>query len=312
MARWWIIGVSLASALGLFILTASVHSQTPADPTNMNERKLFDFPESTGASPVFYGVVRIAWVDETTILATVRQPSGLQVRLINIATGTARDVGQGGCASLSPDRSMVAWVRGPGHTPTGDVWIHEIRSIQARQLTIDAVQEGERTLEGSPVRASCLTWSPDGRRLAITTGGVLSRGPLLIVVVANGQVQGKIEGQGLQLGYPAWSPDGDRLAFKSETVGGGEANRIDTFDFRRGMRSKLVDVPSKYGAENLVYSPDGRDLLFNAIANVGGQHIFAFDGSRLRNLVAGWSPTWHPDRRTLTFVRGNSVYAVGQ
>jgi Tol biopolymer transport system component len=180
--------------------------------------------------------------------------------------------------------------------------------MQARQLTIDAVQESDVTLAGGPVRANCVAWSPDGRMVAVTTGGVLSKGPLLIVAVANGQVQSKIESQGLMLGYPAWSPNGERLAFTSATVDYA-VKRIDTFDLRSRVRSKLVDVPSQHGAENLVYSPDGRELLFDVLAN--GEQIFAYDGSHLRRLVAGWSPAWHPDRRSLTFVHGNSVYILG-
>lgn len=300
--RRLISAVSVASALSVLAITASGHSQTPTDPTSMNERKVFELQEPTGWG---YSLLRIAWVDETTILATVLQPTGLQLRLINIVTKGAREIAQGGCASLSPDRSSVAWVRGPGHTPTGDVWILETRSMQARQLMIDTVQEGS-FLEGGPVRASCLTWSPDGRRLAITTGGVLSDGHLLIVAVANGQVQSKIESDGFKLGYPAWTPDGERLAFTSALVG-GEVKRIDTFEFRRRARSKLVDDPSRYGARNLVYSPDGRDILFDDL-----DRIFAFDGSRLRSMMAGTSPAWHANRRFLTFVRRDSVYVVGQ
>ncbi len=306
MVRQRITSAGLAPMLTILLLTVSAHSQTPTDAASVQERKVFESQET---------LARIAWVDETTILATVRLPTGLQVRLINIVTGATRDIGQGGCASLAPDRSRAAWVRGPGNTPSGDIWIVEFRSMQAQQVMVDAVQEGDVTLAGGPLRASCLTWSPDGRRIAVTIGGVISKGPLLIVTVVNGQVQGKVESEEFMLGYPTWSPDGERLAFTSTRFAASQSaeyavNRIDTFDLRRRVRSVLVDVPSKFRGENLGYSPNGRDLLFDAW--VDRSQIFAYDGSRLRRLMAGMSPAWHPDRRSLTFVRGGSVYVVGQ
>ncbi|MDR7521745.1 MAG: hypothetical protein QN168_04695 [Armatimonadota bacterium] len=129
----------------------------------------------------------------------------------------------------------------------------------------------------------------------------------------NGRVQARIENDEFMVGSLSWSPDGRKLAFSSVVFGFGNGyavNQIETFDFRTRVRSKLLDVPAKYAAGNLLYSPDGRALLFDAF--VDGDQIFVYEGTGVRTLVRGRSPAWLPGQQSLTFVRGRNVYALGQ
>lgn len=262
----------------------------PTVPPSGGERKIFGAQENLD---------RVSWVNDTTILVTGGLPTILEIKLISIVTGEVKSVGRGGCSSLSPDRSRAAWVSGAG-PPSGDAWVLDLRSMQARRLT-----QGPRV--------SCLAWSPDGSRLALTTGGVLPDGPILIISAEDGQVQTEIQSGGFHLYDPAWSPDGGRLAFSSTRFAappgvGYLINQIEVFDLRLRIRSKLLDVPSRFRASNLLFSADSQALLFEALPSDGGFQIYVFDGSGLRALVAGRSPAWHPDRESITFVRGRDLY----
>lgn len=84
-----------------YVYTCPTQSwQTPTEIARLNERKVFELQTTMGLGQI----LRMAWVDETTLLVTASwtvgiaaapNPTGAQVRLINIATGVVRHIGEG-------------------------------------------------------------------------------------------------------------------------------------------------------------------------------------------------------------------------
>jgi TolB protein len=99
-----------------------------------------------------------------------------------------------------------------------------------------------------------------------------------------------------------------------------ERRRIYIVD-RNGDRLRAVTPPGDAG--NVVWSPDGRHLAFDASpegkddSSTGGWELWTIraDGSARRRLTRDhlndWGPSWSPDGRELSFSRGrNDQYEV--
>lgn len=202
----------------------------------------------------------------------------------------------GFCASPSPDRSRIAWVQGRA---SGDVWILDLRTGGRRQLT-------------SEWRVTCLSWSPDGRWIAILVspwyGG---QDQILVVSADSGRTVQAIYSGDLMLGPPVWAPDSQRLVFQAyrfvwTTLYPPKLNfpvrRIDLFDLREGRRSTYFDLGSGESAlKDLAFRPDGQVLLF---VTSRPPQIAAYDGRTVMPLTAGHAVAWYPSGRTFAFARG--------
>lgn len=277
------------------------------------------------------GVSRLTWFGEDTVLASLRIGSERQVAgeiaLINIRTGEIRTLAEGYCASPSPDRTRVAWI--PSSRPFGDIWILDMRTRQRRKLTEE-------------VNARCVTWSPDGRRMAVTaTSAAWPDQRVVIVSAETGRTEEVIDGgrytttgtltDYFRMGEPTWQVDGQRIVFPiwayeirshNVIVIGRETmvdydynlsryvtNRIDAFSLRDRRRSEVLTVPREDAAPtDLAYSPDGRVLLV-----VVGYQITAWDGGAPRVVVSSGlpvSPAWTADGRSILFTRSTALYAI--
>ena len=179
------------------------------------------------------------------------------------------------------------------------------------------VIRGERNVhfEAIPSFRSALTWSPEGRRIALTakSGG---RDVLYVIRVDDGKTLARVDLPCDALSFPAWSPVSDSIA-----VAGVVNGRSDIWlvDVRGGGSTRLTD--DTYDEKEPSWTPDGRVLTFSSdrLAPVvlqplrfekgfGRYGIFSLDLAThevtrvLDTSGDDHSPVWSPDGRTLAFI----------
>ncbi len=142
-------------------------------------------------------------------------------------------------------------------------------------------------------------WSPDGRRMAFSSG---RNGNLDIYVmdVAEKNLAQLTTSRGFDE-WPAWSPDGRQLAFVSDRDGNVE---IYIMDADGQNQQRLTDHPADDWP--VAWSPDARRLVF-ASNRDGNWNLFMIeaDGANLTRLTSDPAderdPIWSPDGRTIAF-----------
>jgi len=192
----------------------------------------------------------------------------------------------------APDRRSFAFTR---RTPKGSsVW------------TARADGSGTRRIVGTA--GGRVSWSPDGKRLAVlrVKDGVQQ---LFEVTVASGTVRQLTHGSG-RVEDPAWSPDGTRIAVCLEA--GKDNWQIHLVDPSDPERAPLQVTRLPHPALDPVWSPDGRSFAYTAgsygAATKGDIRVVGTDGTGDRTLVASaaheMDPVWSADGRWVAFVRG--------
>jgi WD40 repeat protein/predicted Ser/Thr protein kinase len=171
----------------------------------------------------------------------------------------------------------TAWTDRPmsGATPTVRVW----DAATGRRLAQWAEPEGEpaagwsnRRLHWRLNRAGVLDISPDGRRVAVTTGGYPGNPPR-IIDLESGAVRAELNGHDGPVASIAFSPDGRRVA----TAAADQTARIwdvETGSTLRRLAGHTCDVWF------VAFSPDGRRLL---TLGEGHQTRFTVTSSRVES-----------------------------
>lgn len=156
-----------------------------------------------------------------------------------------------------------------------------------------------------PVSASAdlIAVSPEGRRVAVTTGEALQ------VVDLERGVTDTVSDQPGQYRFPFWSPDGRRLGVRFQARAESRY-RIRAFDLQSGAVEDLVpSVAAEPMAGGVsAWTPDGRTLVGNEIGPQGDHDLFVVPvaGGEPAPLAATAAPELgariSPDGRLVAFI----------
>jgi WD40 repeat protein/tRNA A-37 threonylcarbamoyl transferase component Bud32 len=151
------------------------------------------------------------------------------------------------------------------------------------------------TLKGHINMATSACWSPDGKRLASTSGEPGRPGEVKVWDIVGGQEALSLRGHGLNVTSVCWTPDGKRLASVSPD------QTVRVWDAETG-RQLLIHRGSTGVVCSVCWSPDGTRL---AIAS-GDQTVKVWDpvsGQETRILKGHTGPVtsvcWSPDGKRL-------------
>lgn len=229
---------------------------------------------------------------ESRIALTTAGPRGWTASVMNADGSGARTIFQ------SPQEIYdLAW--SPGGTRV--VFVHgEAVSRQVTVVSAGSTDQKHLIDRRPPTLGWGLSWSPDGRRIAIpcVPNDVFT---ICLIDVDAGKPPSPLRfvqssDNGLNL---SWSPDGTRLAYARE----GGSGKIGIIDLRQ-----MSVVSSGRSGKQPAWSPDGKRISFVADADGGSEEIFVMDadGSNLNRLTNHpatdrW-PSWSPDGTKIVFV----------
>ena len=237
-----------------------------------------------------------------------------------------RDTSMEDAGVLSPDGSKLAYVSTLGGARTANIWVMDLKTRKARNLTGDGRKDPPATMNGHFRPA----WSADGQWIAFSSdrgekwigaetgaGAGHSHPTSLYVMRADGSDLRRVTNKpGLAYGAPKWSADGRKLVAYVLTT-------RDTFSARMhgagiaalNATSQIVEIDVATGAETAVtsgpalkvnpqYLPDARlGYVIKGTPKDGPKvGIVYSDGTRgpegeVRN------PSWSPDGKSVVYYR---------
>jgi Tol biopolymer transport system component len=165
----------------------------------------------------------------------------------------------------SPDGSQIAFARGPAGR--GAIYLTSPLGGQARKLS------DYRPAYGFPF----MSWSPDGKWLAVAELEPDGKNGIFLIPVARGEKRKLISGpiSAGRYGLPAFSPNGRYLAYAFAS--GANMGDVRLLEFGpdfvpRGPPRRLT---TQVGVTNgIAWAPDGQSVLYGANFEAGGIYLW--------------------------------------
>jgi serine/threonine protein kinase/WD40 repeat protein len=182
---------------------------------------------------------------------------------------------------FSPDGERIAFARRRSDVPTPEICVIPTLGGDTTIVTAGAIDP---------------TWSPDGKRLAF----VQRDGADGVLVVATAAADGsdrrvvlRADGQYPFLHSPAWSPDASRIVLVRST--GGAAGELWAVPASGGAPARLSNDPAGTAADDPVFVPDGRGVIYSSNRGGAGNLWFLpLDGGPAVQLTTGPGPDDSP------------------
>ena len=238
-----------------------------------------------------------------------------------------RDSAMEDAGVLSPDGTQLAYVSTQGGARTTNIWVMDLKTRRARNLTGDGRSDPPPTMNGNFRPA----WSPDGRWIAFTSdraekwggaemgaGAGHSHPTSLYVMRADGGGLRRLTSTTptMSIGSPKWSADGKKIVVYEIPTNETFAARMDGFPgVKFATTSQIVEVDVASGSITAVSSGPGLKTNPQYLANgaVGylvkagspdspGAGIAYSDGSQgPRGVIR--NPSWSTDGRSVVYYK---------
>ena len=199
-----------------------------------------------------------------------------------------------GNVRLSPDGLRVAVEL------LNDIWVYDLKTGALSRATYRSVNQ-------FPV------WTPDGRRIAISSSQGVALPTLFSIASEGGQAAARLSDEGGVQFPGSWATNGRRLAYAELRDGSDTGWDIRMLDLdSRPAHSPLVATP--FTDDTPMISPDGRALAY--VSDETGRpqvYLSPFPGKGTRIQVSvdgGTEPVWSRSSGELFFRHGRRMLAV--
>jgi len=199
-------------------------------------------------------------VERAKIIAQIFEANARQLTLFDRAGNEVARIGARDLYNqpvLSPDKTRVAVIKPDLDKETNDVWVIDVASAKATQITSSQAREGAN----SPV------WSPDGSQIAYVRLRDGSFG--LYRNASNGQgTEELVYRNSAPMTLTDWSMDGRYLSYFSSDLGGGALFAVPLAG--AGERKPIEILRSKAQLQGPRLSPDSRFVAY--VSNETGRN----------------------------------------
>jgi Tol biopolymer transport system component len=215
----------------------------------------------------------------------------------------------------SPDRTMIAYARGPSAGPF-DIWVQDLTQPLSATNPKDLTPNDPASNEDRPA------WSPDGTHIAFEKDqGTPASRDIFIASAANGSGQTNITSTDTTIeGKPAWDPSGSTLYYEKGDAQAGNVN-VDiekrSISYPSGMPTAgtevlaVVDDGGKPEIQPAI-SPNGDKICYGTGYPASATHdikVAALTGSPASGSVVSMNAfsyycTWSPDNTMVAYTAG--------